>query len=1106
MEESRRLLESHLNEFFATTTSNDRKRQIEVVLENFSKQNGSWKQALYFLSHSSSNQYVTMFCLSVIETTIKCKWLMMSGGEKDELKTTIYSFLLQHSMPSSASKCPGFVRNKIIKLLVDVGKFSWPQSYPDFFSNILAITANEETVGIGLSFIKTISEEYPNCKDEISTDRKMELKALLLQQMPEVFERLKQILMSGLERYVCASREAAGGSQNHENAVVTHFDEVLSLTLETTSNLFTWIPLDGYKFREVGQNEKAVPFQHDFIKLICQYAYIDTCPYFSTKGSQLGILAMGALNELLYRKFIPKEFDFHISAVTSFAVDLLKRVESRSTIMSLPQQYLEKVIEFMCLVASHHFFRYDGPCSKQFITSLLSFTFEQSETVYYYECLEVWARLLDHLNAGVPFVNITLNRDDLIECFKQPMLDLATKIVLSTQKFEIETDDTFETDEEEEDTEAPNLSRNIDILVKIGELLPKESLEVVNSLWAESCVYYGGLASFLDPMKTTITIENDTNIKHFIFIIQLVGRLANVFYGHFERLYGDVFKKQIEVGKSILHELIKVLLCSKEYYFVKFPSSIVQANCEIICSLKTWVYWLARYHSEFIQTDAPEPDVQSFYEMVNVCTEFVFFTLENRTMIDHSIVLAQANFFNTLVNTLRTQHIFKMQCARSLIEKLHTLGGSLDTETFRVLHKVSAALILLPWQNVSNQDWDVRSKLYMEFMKNMSNDLFESASRTTALAFWVHVLNDQLDMLMSECTNSKRICWNVYKELVPFMRNMATQHIKEPIVLPEILTFFTTVMEVLRQQVGTQFFEETIKLFLLLFSRGNIVHELMKESDNIVVEKFLSLLTFMIKDGSSSFKKFLGEALTLCYSNIYPHLAQRPTPDLKIPFFQLIRDCVNYRWNYFFPSNLTARNAVLSSGLSVQSPEQAAESNFKLSQILQSIGHSFLQPDLEIFRFNLATLSSWNEKHKFYSRLSDRQEYMDQFMTLFFQILIQKSHDLLREEIATVLFEMASVNYDRFCKDFLPQTVSMNFPQLTMEYRVILVDKFSTQRNQENCNTHSSASTLACDLPTFTQNLNKFIDDIRYYHFCIECSSAQVQPNVAIVKPMMAQR
>lgn len=45
-------------------------------------------------------------------------------------------------------------------------------------------------------FIKTISEEYPNCKDEVSTERKAELKNLLLQQIPHVFELLKRAFWS----------------------------------------------------------------------------------------------------------------------------------------------------------------------------------------------------------------------------------------------------------------------------------------------------------------------------------------------------------------------------------------------------------------------------------------------------------------------------------------------------------------------------------------------------------------------------------------------------------------------------------------------------------------------------------------------------------------------------------------------------------------------------------------------------------------------------------------------------------------------------------------------------------------------------------------------
>lgn len=264
----------------------------------------------------------------------------------------------------------------------------------------------------------------------------------------------------------------------------------------------------------------------------------------------------------------------------------------------------------------------------------------------------------------------------------------------------------------------------------------------------------------------------------------------------------------------------------------------------------------------------------------------------------------------------------------------------------------------------------------------------------------------------------------------------------------------------------------------------------------------------MVKDNSPSFKKFFGEALTLCYTNIYPYLAQRPTPELKIPFFQLVRDSINYRWNYFFPSNLASRSITLSSGIP-QNQAQTAEASNRLSQILQSIGHSFLQPDLEIFRFNLATLSSWNEKHKFYSRLYDKMEYIDQFMTLFIQILIQKSHDLLREEISSVLYEMATVNYERFCKHFLPKTVAANFPQLSGEHRVVLLEKFTiSEQNPEKCASTCASLSMqnSCDLPSFSQNLCKFVDDIRYFHFCLECSNASqhqhVASNVAVVKPM----
>ena len=55
-----------MNEFFDVGTSNERKRQIEVVLANFGQQRDAWKQCLYYLAQTH-NSYVSMFCLTTLE-------------------------------------------------------------------------------------------------------------------------------------------------------------------------------------------------------------------------------------------------------------------------------------------------------------------------------------------------------------------------------------------------------------------------------------------------------------------------------------------------------------------------------------------------------------------------------------------------------------------------------------------------------------------------------------------------------------------------------------------------------------------------------------------------------------------------------------------------------------------------------------------------------------------------------------------------------------------------------------------------------------------------------------------------------------------------------
>jgi len=233
----------------------------------------------------------------------------------------------------------------------------------------------------------------------------------------------------------------------------------------------------------------------------------------------------------------------------------------------------------------------------------------------------------------------------------------------------------------------------------------------------------------------------------------------------------------------------------------------------------------------------------------------------------------------------------------------------------------------------------------------------------------------------------------------------------------------------------------------------------------------------MVKDPSPSVKKFIGDTLGICYDHIYPVLVQRSSPDLKIPFFSLIRDTLSYRWTYFFPTLVPQAQTA--------TEELIAK---RLDQIIQSIGHSLQEPDLELFRYNLTTLSIWNEKHFLYSKISGK--VVTQFMTVILQVLVGKAHELHREEMGRALHEMAAIHYVQFRTLFLSDFLQSNFPSIPHDQRNSLLTKFSGEKLQRT----TRDETEGIDLPSFTLVLNNFIGDLRHFNFLDECRRLAMSP------------
>lgn len=89
------------------------------------------------------------------------------------------------------------------------------------------------------------------------------------------------------------------------------------------------------------------------------------------------------------------------------------------------------------------------------------------------------------------------------------------------------------------------------------------------------------------------------------------------------------------------------------------------------------------------------------------------------------------------------------------------------------------------------------------------------------------------------------------------------------------------------------------------------------------------------------------------------------------------------------------------------------------------------------------------------------------FINVLLQVLLHKSHDLLQEEITLAIYNMASVDFDAFYSAFMPEFLN-GCQGVDTSQRAVLARNFKLER----------------DLPSFTQSVQRLVNDLRYYRLC----------------------
>ncbi|CAH3162738.1 unnamed protein product [Porites lobata] len=483
-------LELLMNEFFDASTNNHRKREIEQVLQNFSQQSGAWHHCVYFLNNCS-NQYVLMYAISVFENLINKQWIGALPEDKTEVRRFLNEYLLSHH-----KKLPGYIRNKLVKVIVDIGRVDWPHFYPNFLSNIVEMLQQPSTTTLGLIMLQTTSEEMASPREDLSIARKTEVHRLLLNEVPGILSLLTHLLDRVLEKHRrlattvtpppsptqgmspvrSASPSMAGaesltmfsssskdqtlqqpGSSSLVGRLLSNSpmksrqnlghplppldsesEEISSMALKCLGHLFSWIPL----------STTITPSLVSTVFYLAEFGcnVVTSNSSSSVVGNaELGILAMSCINELLSKNCVPVEFEEFLLKLFQQTFQLLQRITKdtgaqavENMLTEQDEGYLSKFTEFLRLFVSIHLRRFENSSHfpvLELLTLLFKYTFKQPQLEGFFACLDIWTVFLDYLIGKVA----NARSDKLAEAeatvsrYKEVLLMLLTELLKKMQ-------------------------------------------------------------------------------------------------------------------------------------------------------------------------------------------------------------------------------------------------------------------------------------------------------------------------------------------------------------------------------------------------------------------------------------------------------------------------------------------------------------------------------------------------------------------------------------------------------------------------------------------------------------------------------------------------
>ncbi|KAL6260200.1 hypothetical protein P5V15_007735 [Pogonomyrmex californicus] len=1019
-------LEQLMTEFFSPETTNERKRTIERTFQEFAGQIDSWKPCLHFLS-STSNHYVSMFALSTLETTISRRWPILPWEDRALTRSTLYTLSLERDVAS-------FVRNKVVKLVVDIARHDWPHFYPDFYSNILQLLSHKHTRLLGLVYLRTASEELATPREDLPMHRKSELFRLLSAQVPLTLDTLTVLLK---ETTKLQSRSGtvtpppsptSGQSLAPARAMLdveglaTGTSEVCTATLEVLAHLFSWIDVSANISSNLLDAIFSCAKYHDAM---------------NGKQIEMAVQALTTINELLYRPLCsPDATDTLLLEIFQNGVGLFQLMERLD---SVEESYMEKMTEFLQLFITNHMKRMESS-SKFPVNTLLEVlchhTFQQASTVNgYLRCLDVWTTLLESTQSRYSAVALAL-----AERILQKMSFKLNARVLRDL-------DTESLDENEETEWQHFLRCNIECLAKIADISPIPIFTLLYRSWREELIIFGELGTAI--VTGRVILLNDTEASNVHAHLRDLASTTQALTRLYSLFIGDQTNIDQALAEEVVSQTLNACMFARDNQLYKAaiqPAAIVidliEVHSQLLASLQAWCHWIARRTEKAKET------------LCQRCIDSCIWATTYSASCDHlpppNLIHSAIHLFQSITAILKPI-LWDQLTFRNLI----SIGTYpyLKPDTIKVLRRALINGIILP-----PGDAAMRQRLLGTMILALSAPLGmqgQPVPSESTISITIMPLTQLLEDCASSSTTIKKMLHSCLESIINRTLELLSYVIRCQSICEVLLSFLHSAFSVLQQQLGPEFMQNAVQGMLQLYTRENI-------SAGPALDQLLEILILVVSAPSNAFKAFVPSVTNLCLGQVWPAVGSNLSahPDTTLVLLKLFHSILMHRWQYFYNTSVLRT-------LGHPEEDEPVKHKEELVAILEAFGQALLQSDVNIFRQSLQSLEQLNIRWRLYQRAVFKVHLLERFLMALFTVLFQQSHNLLADEIAAAIHSLASVNIGWFFSHFLPTFLATCEGVDDMQ-RATLLGNFDKSTDQ----------------PTLTRSVLQLISDLRCYQLC----------------------